>query len=184
MGSAKAKVIGITFCVALASLVIVGAHADEIDDILDVEGIMQAKERSKAVSKAAPAPRPVSTKTLEKRLRVAKIELSAARTEIDVLKNHIRAQDVRHRTELLFAHYNMGCVYKASRQYERAEKEFLKALEIKPDDAAVHYNLGILYDDDLGRKKSARKHYTRFIELAPDDRDVLQVREWLDLLDR
>ena len=91
-------------------------------------------------------------------------------------------KEERHQAEMLYAHYNMGCVYKASRQYARAENEFLKALAIDPNDAAAHYNLGILYDDDLEQKDKARHHYQRFLELAPNDGDVATVQEWLAAL--
>ena len=78
--------------------------------------------------------------------------------------------------------YNLGCVYKATEQYERAEREFLRALQYAPDDAASHFNLGILYDDHLEDRAKARKHYERFLELAPDDPDVPRVIQWLKLL--
>ena len=78
--------------------------------------------------------------------------------------------------------YNLGCIYKAGRQFNKAEIEFQKALRHAPDDPAVHYNLGILYDDNLGNAKKARHHYERFLELAPTDSDAPNVVEWLSEL--
>jgi len=75
--------------------------------------------------------------------------------------------------------YNLGSVYKAARQYDRAQAQFLKALDMKVDDADLHYNLGILYDDNLGNDKKARQHYERFLELAPNDPDAPNVIKWL-----
>ncbi len=75
--------------------------------------------------------------------------------------------------------YNLGSIYKAARQYDRAEAQFLKALEMKDDDAALHYNLGILYDDNLKNAKKARLHYERFLDLAPNDPDAPNVIKWL-----
>lgn len=171
--------IGVVICVATAPLFNSTVCADEIDEILRIEGAVETARRApeETAAPAAMAPRSAGSSTgLEQ-------QLSAAKEEIFQLKQLLRAQEERHRKELLFAHYNMGCVYKASRQYDRAEAEFLKALEIEPDDASVHFNLGILYDDDLGKKDKARTHYNRFIELAPNDKDVQQVQEWLALLD-
>jgi tetratricopeptide (TPR) repeat protein len=75
--------------------------------------------------------------------------------------------------------YNLGCLYKASKRYQKAEAEFLKALALQPEDPAIHYNLGVLYDDCLAQKNRAQKHYNRFLELAPDDDDAPRVVEWL-----
>ena len=66
--------------------------------------------------------------------------------------------------------------------YKKAEEEYLAALAIDPNDAGVHYNLAILYDDNFKDRKKAKIHYERFLELAPDDADVPKVREWLSSL--
>jgi tetratricopeptide (TPR) repeat protein len=75
--------------------------------------------------------------------------------------------------------YDIGCVYKASKQFDKAEQEFLKALALAPDDPAIHFNLGVIYDDNMHLPAKARRHYERFIELAPQDDDVPRVIEWL-----
>jgi len=109
-------------------------------------------------------------------------DLDEANAEIDRLKEVIGELWDRLKRERRNSHYNMGYVYKVCRQYKRAEQEFLKALELDPDDAGIHYNLGILYEDDLKNRIEARKHYERFLELAPHDPDAPTVREWLSLL--
>jgi len=88
------------------------------------------------------------------------------------------AQESTHKEKLALT-YNLGCIYKASQKYSKAETAFLKALEISPDDSSVHYNLGILYDDNLDKDDKARYHYERFIELDPSDSDVPNVRKWI-----
>ncbi|MBI3554404.1 MAG: tetratricopeptide repeat protein [Elusimicrobia bacterium] len=56
-----------------------------------------------------------------------------------------------------------------------------KALEINPDLALAHFNLGTL---DLGLRKQAEglSHLARFVELAPDDPDAAKVAEMLGSL--
>jgi tetratricopeptide (TPR) repeat protein len=76
-------------------------------------------------------------------------------------------------------YFNTGVLYVKSGEYDKAEWEFLKALRLDPSAADVHYNLGILYDDHLDRKKEAEKHYRKFLELAPDNDDADNVRLWL-----
>lgn len=109
-------------------------------------------------------------------------DLSSARAEVARLQEALKDLEEARLEESFLTHYNMGCVYKATRQYRRAEAEFLKGLSINPDDPGIHYNLGILYDDDLNEKDLARKHYERYLELAPYDRDAPKVQEWLSAL--
>lgn len=108
--------------------------------------------------------------------------LAAKDAEIARLQEALNeAQEANSRERFALA-YNLGTIYKAARQYERAESQFLKAAEMNPDDAALHYNLGILYDDNLNKPKKARQHYERFLELAPNDPDVPNVVKWLSEL--
>ena len=125
------------------------------------------------------AVRQASVAELQKALASRTQELESARRENASLKDVIRRIWDASKQERLNSHYNMGCVYRAYRQYKMAESEFLKALQMEPNDSGVHYNLAILYDDDLKDKAKARKQYERFLELAPDDKDAPRVREWL-----
>jgi len=109
-------------------------------------------------------------------------ELAAARAEIARLERRVRELESANARERHALHYNMGCVFRVARHFDRAEAEFQEALRINPDDPATHFNLGILYDDDLKQPAKARLHYRRFLELAPDDKDAGRVREWLQRL--
>jgi len=62
---------------------------------------------------------------------------------------------------------------------KHAEREYLKCLRIDPDDSAVHYNLGILYDDKLNDDRKAEQHYRKYLELKPMGENPMQVRQWL-----
>jgi len=81
--------------------------------------------------------------------------------------------------ERLDMHYNMAVVYDKNGMYKDAEREYLKCLEIDPNDADVHYNLGILYDDKLNNDHRAANHYKKFLELRPMGDNATQVRVWL-----
>jgi tetratricopeptide (TPR) repeat protein len=115
-------------------------------------------------------------------LQQKEIELQAARVEIARLRAWIEKISSASKSEQMKMHYNMGCMYKLYKQFKSAETEFLKALNLAPDDANLHYNLGILYDDDLKDKEAARKHYGRFLELSTDEKDRATVSEWLSSL--
>lgn len=138
------------------------------------------------VSKKAGDPRGMSDEKdvtgLVDALQKKEQELQAAMDEIARLRAWIEKIREVSLSEQATMHYNMGCMYKLYKQYAKAEKEFLKALKIFPDDPNIHYNLGILYDDDLRDKEAARKHYSRFLELSPSEEDRAQVQEWLSSL--
>ena len=50
---------------------------------------------------------------------------------------------------------------------DEAEKSYKKAIELKPDYAEAHYNLGVALEN-LGRLDEAEKSYKKAIELKPD----------------
>lgn len=115
-------------------------------------------------------------------LQQKEAELQAALNEIARLRAWIQKISNASKSEQMKMHYNMGCMYKLYKQFDKAEAEFLKALNLAPEDANLHYNLGILYDDDLKNKEAARKHYVRFLELSTDEKDRATVQEWLSSL--
>ncbi len=132
-------------------------------------------------------------KDLEEKLALRDAELASLRAsqagnadalrardeQIARLQQALEAAEQSNARERFALAYNLGSIYKAARQYDRAETQFLKALAMNADDAALHYNLGILYDDNLGNAKKARRHYERFLELAPRDPDAPNVVKWL-----
>jgi len=106
-------------------------------------------------------------------------DLARAQTENDKLKDLVRRIWKANQRERLNMHYNMAGAYRAGGLYKRAEREYMRALALSPNDAGVHFNLAILYDDDLKNQRKAREHYETFLELAPDDKDAAKVHEWL-----
>lgn len=167
-----------------------GANGDEIADVLEIENMTVATNSPAAthVEEAAPARQeavaraPGDVAALIEALEAREQELEEAQAEIAKLKDVIRRIWEANRREQRNMHYNMGCVFKACKYFDKAEEAFLKALELDEDDPYIHYNLAILYDDDLKDSKKARWHYEKFLELAPDDKDAAKVYEWLSSL--
>ena len=76
-------------------------------------------------------------------------------------------------------HYSMAMVYSREKRHADAEGEYLKTLQLDPADAGSHYNLAILYDDELERPGKAVVHYKRYLKLRPHGPDADAVRSWL-----
>jgi tetratricopeptide (TPR) repeat protein len=63
-------------------------------------------------------------------------------------------------------HNNLGVVYRASGDLDRAAEEFRAAIRVRPMFALPYFNLGlILYD--RGARDEALAAFVRFLDLAP-----------------
>jgi tetratricopeptide (TPR) repeat protein len=80
--------------------------------------------------------------------------------------------------------YNLGVAYTYAGLYDSAARMYEKVLELKPDDASTHYNLGILYEEHLNQLKRGIKHYNTFLALSNDAEKNRVVRDWLYMAQR
>lgn len=64
---------------------------------------------------------------------------------------------------------------------DTAKARFLKVLEIDPNQALVHYYLGMLYVNE-GNTAEARKHLEQFVTLAPTSKEATTARDILKQL--
>ena len=63
----------------------------------------------------------------------------------------------------------------------RARERFGKLLEIDPSRSHCHYFLGLINVGE-GSNDEARRHFERFLQLAPDDPEAGSVRDFLEHL--
>ena len=77
-------------------------------------------------------------------------------------------------------HYNLGVFYTERKKYKQAAQEFLKAVEIKPDDATSNYNLGFIYAEYLKNKPKAIEHFKQYLWLSKGlDKDADKARKYI-----
>ena len=162
---------GVAFCTLAGTLL-----SDEIDEVLAAEELVADESVAEATAALKDDPR---IAVLVEALQRKEIELAEAEKEIARLTGLLAKADEVNMRERVALYYNLGCLYRIHGAYEKAEKKFLQALELNPKAADVHYNLGILYDEDLKNRKKARKHYSMFLNLSPSQEDAARVREWL-----
>jgi tetratricopeptide (TPR) repeat protein len=152
---------------------------DLADRLPKVESDLAARTKDAEEKSAVIAERERQIKALQDELRRRDTRASGAEraaTLMEQAKRDVEAVSLRERRDM---HFNMGVMYARGGKYRSAEREYLKALDIDPGDADVHYNLGILYDDNLGDKAKAATHYRRFLMLRPHGPDAEAVRGWL-----
>jgi tetratricopeptide (TPR) repeat protein len=77
-------------------------------------------------------------------LITSELDIYIVRKKTDVLKNKLNtALEVSPDNEIL--HFVLANLYKGTNQFADAEKEYLKAIEIRADYEPAVYNLGVLY---------------------------------------
>ena len=77
-------------------------------------------------------------------------------------------------------HYNLGVFYTKQKEYDRALAEFSKGVEINPNDAYAHFNIGYIYAEYRVDRKKAMEHFRWFLSLAKGgDPDVDWAKKYL-----
>ena len=77
-------------------------------------------------------------------------------------------------------HYNLGVFYTKNKEYSRAIAEFEKAIELVPDDAYSHFNLGYIYAEQIVNRAKAVEHFRQYLRYAKkDDKDADWVKKYI-----
>jgi tetratricopeptide (TPR) repeat protein len=74
-------------------------------------------------------------------------------------------------------HYNMGNTYFNQGDYVQAAKEYVRALELSPEDASAHYNLAFVSGEFLNDPKVALDHYKKYLYFNPHAQDAQMVEQ-------
>lgn len=138
---------------------------EQSDEELKARRILQ-KEHESLIGKLT-----AEKSTLEARL--AKYDAPAAAY---VRKKNALSPGSKQRLDM---HFNLAVAYDKTGMYKEEEREYLECLRIDPNDANVHYNLGILYDDKFNDNLKAIKYYKKYLQLRPTGGDAEQVRQWI-----
>jgi len=77
-------------------------------------------------------------------------------------------------------HYNLAVFYTKNKEYSRALAELEKTLELTPDDAYAHFNIGYIYAEYMVNRQKAIEHFKHYLRLAKkDDKDVDWVKKYI-----
>ena len=87
----------------------------------------------------------------------------------------------KQKKELAKKYYKEGCDFCDSESYDAAIESYKKAEGLFPDFPALHYNMGWLYSK-LGDVEKAVLHLQKYIVLAPDAKDVMEVQTYINVL--
>lgn len=81
-------------------------------------------------------------------------------------------------SEVLF---NLGNLYNAENKLEQARNKYLEAIQIRPDFAEAHYNLGLIFSK-MGDNVKAVSHLEKFLQLSPNARNAETIRAYVQKL--
>lgn len=88
------------------------------------------------------------------------------------------AYTVSIQPDMAKANYMLGVMYKELNDNSKAITQLEKTVKIDPSYARAHFLLGIMYRDEQ-LVESAKRHFQRYVELAPDQPAAARLREWL-----
>lgn len=154
-------------------------NRDLMERLPHLETNLATLSRDVEAKNAALAEKSREVELLKEELRKREQRLTGAERTAAIMgqaKVEIQQTAAREKRDM---HYNMGAMYARDGKFASAEQEYLKALQIDPADADVHYNIGILYDENIGDKTKAAMHYRRFLMLKPHGPDADAVKGWL-----
>ena len=107
------------------------------------------------------------------------------RFEQKVVDDPAKFAELAHQNKVLIKqtanmHYNLGVFYSNRKEYSRAIAEFEKAVELAPDDAYSHFNLGYIYAEHVVNRGKATRHFQQYLRYAKkDDKDVDWVKKYI-----
>jgi len=104
--------------------------------------------------------------------------------QTDEKTNALIRQIEVQKKKMFEAFYSAGKAYTQIKRYKEAIESFQECLEINPDSASVHYNLGILYQYEYGDRMGAISHLKKYLELNPKAKDRKEVEFLLGLLEK
>lgn len=77
-------------------------------------------------------------------------------------------------------HYNLGVFYLKRKEHARALKEFRQALELRPEDPYVHFNIGYIYAEYIMDRQKAVEHFEKYLKYVGRQEDELDwVRKYI-----
>lgn len=101
-----------------------------------------------------------------------------AKGELDLAKDaYLYALAIRPSKD--HARYNLALVYYTLRQYPAALEQAKQIIKEIPDYAPAYYLLGLIYGENKKTYSQARKNFTEFLWMAPDDPLAPAARQWL-----
>lgn len=97
-------------------------------------------------------------------------------------KETLKQENERWRSERAKLYEETGTAYVKAGLFDDAMDAYNKSLSYKPDNADVHYYLGLLYQKSRKDPQKAVAHFKRYLYLNPDADNKEEVRYFIKML--
>ncbi len=87
---------------------------------------------------------------------------------------------LRLKPDMVNTRYNLALVLRDMGQERAAVDELSAALQIDPNYADAHLVLGVIYQSHPDKLTDTRRHFSRYLELAPNGQAAKDARRWLE----
>jgi len=99
------------------------------------------------------------------------------------LKNKILQIENARTKDMASLYQELGTAYVQAKLFGLAIDAYTKALKLTPDNAEVHYNIGLLYQHSRDNSKKAVYHLKKYLQFNPEARNRKEVEDLIDMLD-
>ncbi len=112
---------------------------------------------------------------LQNEIALLKKDKEKLQAEAPSLKIADLATNTIYKSEMAKLCRELGTAYTKAKLFDLAIEAYLKSLELNPNDAATHYNLGIVYRHFLKDSQKAAYHLKKYLQLnskSPNRKEV------------
>ena len=99
------------------------------------------------------------------------------------LKQQIVSLEDSQRNEKAKLYQELGTVYAEAKLFDLGIDAYEKSLSFNPDNAEVHYNIGILYKHSKSDSKKAAQHLKKYLRLNPEAKNRKEVEYLIKMLE-
>ena len=160
------------------------------DDKLTQQASLRIKELESAQAKQQPAP----TQKPNKDFNFAKKPAAQSEEELQKIPESKLVLALRQENEKLRQEINsfpgekakiyqeLGAAYVQASLYDLAIDAYIKSLSFNPNNAEVHYNLGLLYKRSRDNVKKSIYHFEKCLQLDPEAKNSKEIRYFIRML--
>ena len=107
---------------------------------------------------------------------------SSLKNKNKTLRSEIKDMADAQKKEKADMYMELGAAYTKAKDFKSAIDAYKEALELNPDNAEAHYNLGLLYQRYQENTKKALYHFQKFLKLNHSPKKEREVKYLIRML--
>jgi len=111
-------------------------------------------------------------------------ERQALKKMNEQLQQNMLLAEENMRKEKAALYEELGTAYIQSKLYDLAIDTYEKSINLNPENAELHYNLGLLYKHSQSNSKKSLYHFKKYLQLDPKAKNKKEVEYIIEMLQR